>query len=412
MHMKWRGLLSLSLSLLILGGCGANKQEGTVTGQTNASSYIQPVEQSTAAPQATTNSPNPSPASQGEGGDALPAGPITALRLADFDKGWIGGNGWIAGTDNSGASWGYQYKGTGEVTQIFALNDRQAWATVKMESTSKTVGGPLKLLHTTNGGISWEESGSVPNEGFLHFVSEKVGLSGSALTSDGGKTWKERNVPEGVTGEPYFNNSDYGWAVTTSDGNVMVKRTKDGGKSWDTVMSRKLESELNGAVIRSGGKPDVWVELIGDSGMTQTSYSLFHSSDGGSQWTTVIANSSAGGGPAPGFPIGDASGPRNEGTGPGALYVVDAKTAVMGGVCSACDEPNTFGWTRDGGATWHNSADKLAGYGAQLLGFANADHGWWLLNDMETPSVLYTTEDGGETWKRRFEFAMSADSRR
>jgi photosystem II stability/assembly factor-like uncharacterized protein len=184
----------------------------------------------------------------------------------------------------------------------------------------------------------------------------------------------------------------------------MVERTTNGGKTWDTVMSRKLESDLTGAVIRSGGKPDVWVELIGDSGMTQTSYSLFHSSDGGSKWTTVIANSTAGGGPAPGFPIGDTSGPRNEGTGPGALYVVDKTTAVMSGVCSACDAPNTLGWTNDGGATWQNSPEKLPGYGQQQLGFADAKHGWWVLNDYETPSMLYVTSDGGKTWKQTFEF--------
>lgn len=81
----------------------------------------------------------------------------------------------------------------------------------------------------------------------------------------------------------------------------MVKRTVDGGVAWRTVMSRETVSPLSVTVIRSAGQDDAWVELIGDSGMSQTSYSLFHTTDGGDNWITVLANSTADGGPAPAF---------------------------------------------------------------------------------------------------------------
>jgi photosystem II stability/assembly factor-like uncharacterized protein len=50
-------------------------------------------------------------------------------------------------------------------------------------------------------------------------------------------------------------------------------------------MTRTTVAPLNGALIRSAGTDDAWIECIGDSGMTQTSYSLFHTTDGGKHWT-------------------------------------------------------------------------------------------------------------------------------
>jgi photosystem II stability/assembly factor-like uncharacterized protein len=134
--------------------------------------------------------------------------------------------------------------------------------------------------------------------------------------------------------------------------------------------------------------------------MSQTSYSLFHTADGGKSWQTVIANSTAGGGPAPGFPIDHSSGPENTGSKPGALYVVDPNTAYMGGQCPACDKPNTIGWTTDGGKTWTNGETQLEGYGNQLLAIADATHGWWIISDSAGPSVMYTTADGGNSWSK------------
>ncbi|MFP3381869.1 hypothetical protein SB767_36740, partial [Bacillus sp. SIMBA_069] len=62
-------------------------------------------------------------------------------------------------------------------------------------------------------------------------------------------------------------------------------------------MSKKTVSPVNGVLIRSAGPQDAWIECIGDTGMTQTSYSLFHTADGGKSWQTVIAKSTAGAGP-------------------------------------------------------------------------------------------------------------------
>lgn len=328
-------------------------------------------------------------------------GTVTAVRLADHEIGWVGGEGWIARTDDGGVNWTAQYNGTGTVNQLIALNKNEAWATLGGASGQSVT---LGLLSTTDGGQHWSLTGTVPNKAFLHFVSSKEAFSGNATTTNGGQTWTTLPVPKNVIGDAYFHDNNNGWAVTKGNDTVQVERTVDGGKTWKTVMSRKTAASINGTLIRSAGVNDAWVELIGDSGMTQTSYSLFHTMDGGRNWITVIAQSTAGGGPAPGFPADYTGGPTIDGNSPGPLYVVNPAVAFMGGQCSACDKPNTIGWTKDGGKTVNKGNVALTGYGPAYLAFADPDYGWWITTDHAEPSVLYTTKDGGKTWKKTHTF--------
>ncbi|MCP1358868.1 hypothetical protein [Aneurinibacillus migulanus] len=322
-------------------------------------------------------------------------GKVTAVRSADSQSGWIGGEGWIAKTENGGESWNVQYRGTGTINQLFALNGKDVWA---------TLGQGSKLLGSTNGGRNWTVAGKVPNDGFLHFVSKEEGFSANERTTDGGKTWTPLPIPKYTVGDAYFHDREHGWAVTQGKDEIEVKRTIDGGKTWRIVMSRKTVEPLSNALIRSAGTDDAWIECIGGSGMTQTSYSLFHTSNGGQNWQTVLANSTAGGGPAPGFPMDYTAGPKNAGSQPGPLYVVNRKVTFMGGRCMACDKPNTIGWTKDGGKTWVNGNQSFDGYGEELVAFADADHGWLICTDNTKPSEMYTTSDGGKHWRKTYTF--------
>lgn len=331
------------------------------------------------------------PANGSEGVSAVPMKGVTAIRLADAKKGWSGGKGWIAHTDDGGVKWKVQYTGSGEIGQLFALNDQDAWASEK---------GTGKLLSTHDGGAHWASVGTVPNQAFFHFVSKQEAFSGNTRTVDGGVQWVKLPVPADIQGDAYFHDSKNGWAVRQVKDTIEVLRTQDGGQNWKTVMSRKSPATLTSNVIRSAGVDDAWIELIGESGMSQTSYSLFHTKDGGKTWQTVLANSTAGGGPAPGFPVGDTSGPKNTGSKPGPLYVVNTDVAFMGGSCPACDKPNSVGWTTDGGKTWVNGKESFTGYGELLLGMADAKQGWLITNDNEQPSVMYTTNSGGVNWNK------------
>ncbi len=317
---------------------------------------------------------------------------VTAVRLADPQTGWVGGNGWIAKTVNGGYNWAVKYKGVGKVQQIFALNQQEVWATLNQGGNS------LRLLQSKDGGEHWTLIGTSPNKGFLHFISSNTALSGNAYSLDGGRTWRPFETPKNIVNQAYFHDLKNGWAVTQSKQVLSVQKTTDGGKNWYPVLSKKLVSPLEDAIIRSTGVNDAWIECIGDSGMTQTSYSVFHTMDGGNSWNTVIANSTSGGGPAPGFTQEDRNGPKNKGTKPGPFYVVNPKVAFMGGSCPACDDPNSIGWTKDGGKTWVNSNETFTGYGDSYLAIADENHGWWIITENTKPSVMYTTSDGGTHW--------------
>ncbi|SDE28821.1 hypothetical protein SAMN02799630_05141 [Paenibacillus sp. UNCCL117] len=387
----------LAVSLL-LGGCTASPAVDTGTqppagGGGQSSNGPDKPQTEKPAPQP-ERAQNPEPVQ-------IQMGKVTAVRLADPQKGWVGGNGWIARTDDGGKHWTGQYQGPGLVKQLFALNENDAWAALADKEESM---GPYRLIHTENGGKTWSDAGEVPNAGFLHFVSKTEAYSGDAKTTDGGQTWTKLGVPDQLVGEPYFRAEGIGWAVTQSPNEIQVQRTGDGGQSWQPVWKTSTAVPATGAIIRSAGKEDAWVELIGGSGMSQTSYSVFHTSDGGKQWRTVIANSTAGAGPAPGIPADQAQGKTNKGSKPGPLYVVSPEVAFMGGQCPACDKPNTIGWTRDGGKTWTVGKQELTGYGPALLAMADAERGWWLTTDNTDPSVMYTTSDGGQSWTKVYTF--------
>jgi hypothetical protein len=322
---------------------------------------------------------------------------VTAVRLADFNTGWAGGNGWVAKTINGGKSWAVVYQGSGNVQQIFALNHSNVWVTLNQG------GSYSKLLHSIDGGQHWFLVGTTPNNAFLHFTSTTTAVSGNYLSQDGGKTWYRLPIPNNTVGDAYFHDEKNGWVVTQGNHVFYVKRTTDGGKSWETVLSKSLASSLDGAIIRSAGTNDAWIELIGDTGMTQTSYSVFHTADRGKSWETVIANSTAGGGPAPGFSQ-DNNAHVNKGTKPGPLYVVNSQVAFMGGSCPACDNQNSIGWTKDAGKTWVNSNVTLKGYGDAFLAFADANNGWWITTETQNPSRMYATTDGGFHWKQVYIF--------
>lgn len=396
------------------GQAAQNQQQGSTPAQANGSggSVHTPGQQ-------TTPNGNNAPSPAGNGGGQASADTnvakvhmdnITALRLINGHSGWIGGNGWIARTDadtsgSAGSAWNVQYQGQGTVQQIFALNGQQAWA-VMADSGS--------LLATRDGGKRWDTIGTVPEQGragFLHFVSSKEGFSGNQYTKDGGQSWSALPVPGHTVGQPYYHDRQNGWAVTQdTDLSFQILHTVNGGQKWTTVMSRTTGAPVNGIVIRSVERGNAWIELIGGTGMNQTSYSLWHTADSGKSWRAVLANATAGGGPAPGISQQNNQVPKNEGTAPGMLYAINSNTALMGGYCAPCDKPNTIGWTNDGGKTWNNGKQSFDGYGGQQIGMANASEGWAIFSDSEKAPVMYTTSDGGQHWTQTHVFDKPAAS--
>ncbi|MNN57564.1 hypothetical protein D3C81_1725580 [compost metagenome] len=139
--------------------------------------------------------------------------------------------------------------------------------------------------------------------------------------------------------------------------------------------------------------------LYGGSGMSQTSYSLYGSSDAGSSWTRIIAQTTAGGGPAPGS--GSAKQEKGPASGsPGNMQVIGKTAAFLVGYQPAAQMVGT-GMTQNNGQAWSNSKTVLGFEG--VISFVDHNQGWLAVRDMNS-STLYATKDGGASWKAKFAF--------
>ncbi|PZE21458.1 hypothetical protein [Paenibacillus xerothermodurans] len=401
--------LLIAIFVLVIAGC-SKEPAGTQPEQPAPPSSqpgTQPVQPSPGAqPAAPTDGP--------DAGQTKIQADAAAVAFTSAAEGWIGGKGVIYHTTDGGLHWEKQYTGDEQIGAFTFLkgSSRIGWAYRGQMSTGN-IGGDgsspsrQSLLQTVDGGATWSViSTTAPLGRELHFASDRQGFSGNHMTEDGGKTWKQLPVPPEITGEAYFHSEAKGWAVTNSGSEFQIQQTTDGGGTWAPIYSRAVGSVLNGAVIRSSGKDDIWVQLIGDSGMTQTSYTLLHSGDSGQNWATVVAHSTAGGGPAPGFAPGAETGPRGPGTKPGELVVISPESAYMTGTCPACSDNGTveLGWTHDGGTTWTNGSEKFNGQ-AGVLSFVTERQGWLLLHGTAQSSELYATSDGGKSWNKAAAFA-------
>lgn len=133
--------------------------------------------------------------------------------------------------------------------------------------------------------------------------------------------------------------------------------------------------------------------------MSQTSYSLYASGNQGKSWTRVIAQETAGGGPAPGsgsalLKKGPASGK------PGNMQLAGSSTAFLVGF-SPAGEQVAVGRTVNSGKQFTN-LPAIAGYEG-IISFPDSKAGWMAVRGANTSS-LYATGDGGMTWTEKFTF--------
>jgi len=342
---------------------------------------------------------------------------VTSVQFISAVEGWAGGPGAVLHTKDGGATWQKQFQANGLVESFSFINASTGWAFVSppQQGSGQSAGSnppSATLLRTNNGGADWTEvTKSAPIGPNIRFISDKEGFSGSRYTADGGATWTELPVPANMKGEPYFMTRDLGWAVTMKVPEYKIELTRDGGKTWKTAWSHNTVSTVTSAVIRSSGDKDVWALLIGETGMNQTSYTLLNSQDEGKSWKTVVANSTAGGGPAPGYKPDEQVARKGPGTKPGQLVAVNRETAFLLGECPPCGDGGavTAGWTHDGGVTWVNGAQQLPGQNA-AASFVDGKQGFIVLSSYGKPSTLYKTEDGGKKWTVVQTFGKKASS--
>lgn len=169
----------------------------------------------------------------------------------------------------------------------------------------RVLGQDSILISTSDGGKTWKNE-KIGNIKFLHkvqFVDAQNGfVAGSAIlsedqvegiyqlfvTSDGGKTWKERNSSLGFSPqEIYFTSVNEGYAIDRYDpitGKDKLLRTTNGGKNWEAV------KEMSNIVISDMTFPDakngfVITEIMETTqGKAVSSIVIFKTVDGGKSW--------------------------------------------------------------------------------------------------------------------------------
>ncbi|WP_145326606.1 WD40/YVTN/BNR-like repeat-containing protein [Paenibacillus xylanexedens] len=324
------------------------------------------------------------------------------LQFTDIDflndtTGRAGGEGFLIGTSNAGCTWQSIYTGQWQFTQVDFPNNVNGYALAQVKSSPATY-----LIRTHDGGSHWTRL-DTPGIQFkrIDFRNKDVGYgytyNGAYQTKDGGVTWSKINTPAN-TRAAAFATEKQGYAVVVVPGSgYHLKHTSDGGKNWTTSL-RVVSDTWSGADLYAHGQ-QVWALLYGDAGMSQQSYSLYASGNQGKNWTQVFAQSTAGGGPAPGTnSIGKGTGPANPGGHPGNMALIGNQTAYLSAGSPAAGKVG-IGRSYDKGSTWKNVDLKDPGYSSRIS-FPSAKTGWLVVTSDNSPAI-YQTTDGGTTWTQK-----------
>ncbi len=228
--------------------------------------------------------------------------------------------------------------------------------------TGWSIGQNGTIVHTTNGGATWEaqESGTTAELHCVYFVDSQVGwVVGDKVilhTSDGGENWDLQSTT--TANAVYFFDSLTGWAVGPSGA---ILHTVDGGAVWELQISG-TSVPLNSLYFTDNMTG--WA--VGYNG------TIIHTANGGSTWEQQV------------------SGTANEII---DLYFADS----LNGLCA--DFSGSILRTLDGGITWLPQ-QYIGGalYGLNAIHFVDNQTGWALGYGAYT-DLLYHTSDGGKTWE-------------
>ncbi|WNS43554.1 hypothetical protein [Paenibacillus sp. MMS20-IR301] len=331
------------------------------------------------------------------GADAVPLG-FADVEFLNGKTGRAAGNGFLIGTSDGGCHFQEIYKGQWNFQQIVFPDNVHGWALAAVND-----GQAKYLIRTTDGGSTWTRlTNKAVTFERVDFLDGSRGFgynrTSTYYTSDGGGSWSLIKTPANTRGA-YFSSRNSGYAVVVVPGSgYRVMRTTDGGANWKLLLKSAYTDPGYGQIYADGSQ--VYALLYGGFGMSQTSYSLYGSADAGASWTRVIAQETAGGGPAPGSGAAKAVKGPASGT-PGNMVLIGGTTAFLAGYHPAAEQAGV-GVTKNNGVTWSNQ-QTVPGYEASIS-FTDHNTGWLAVRDLNS-STLYSTKDAGAAWTAKFSFA-------
>ena len=331
---------------------------------------------------------------------------FASVYFINDQTGWAGGalsgdrGGVILATTDGGGHWQQQYSGAEAIERLEFVSPLVGWAVASPHRRSDE---SVTLLHTTDGGHTWQALAELSWPLSLDFVSSDMGRAvvGSGLdgdlieTTDSGKTWTPIATPSRLQ-SICFSDADHGWA--TSGGDILG--TNDGGRTWSAASAAFTPAEfrLNPASVWCRDHQVVWALFSGGVAAGNEAFALYRTLDSGGHWGAVLANQLLQ------LPVPD-GGPTH-----GPFSLVDDATAYFVGICGACGPVSaSIRGTEDAGASWSAPVVIPALNWAYAIAFTDAEHGWAVgvshgSADTVGPAqgIILATSDRGRTWRQQY----------
>ena len=263
---------------------------------------------------------------------------------------------------------------------IFFTNESNGWAC--------GLQGDGKIIHTTDGGVTWVLQHSQASTLFnsIYFVDNQNGwcvardqdFNGLVLhTVDGGENWESQSLPSSspVYGV-FFTDPENGWATggyshpypnvyTTA----VIFSTNNGGQTWE------LQYEQDYAPIQTE------IFFINENkGFSIGDGSIRSTSDGGNSWSNSYSSQP--------YSFSD-------------ITFIDENRGWAVGLYNGLPHAPAVVRTMDGGNTW--TAETLSSFGEEKLNgvcFQDELNGWAVGGELYNNAypVIIRTTDGGESW--------------
>jgi photosystem II stability/assembly factor-like uncharacterized protein len=300
--------------------------------------------------------------------------------------------------------------------------------------------GAQTMLATADGGATWSQR-QVPqaattdfsfvdsNHGWMVGIAQLPNRYETVVyrTTDGGQSWSLVGKPGftsvGTNPKAYFPISGVRFLTGTTGFVVLgveagingqtdpgaptlqILKTGDGGRTWNVVLKQVPATPCSGMYREPfNGPVDLWPVKVA-SATTAWARGGLRTTDGGAHWKDVSPSTMREGTVTVLYPPDFAD------------FYLDGdhgwEAAVYGSKTNCSDHVTVFA-TADGGQTWQPSSSialnlPSGNFPVPLqLGFTSAQSGWLFVprsqsNDLMAPQLaaaaLYTTADGGSTWR-------------